>query len=93
MAAEEFTCSLNGNSQRRPLSTGVIKGSCKIGGYTTFEEEELPTDQTKTKNRKKLIVLSFCASNVFAGMFYSLPAPFFAIEVSRHLQIVEVLTT
>ncbi|KAI0224520.1 hypothetical protein LSAT2_024476 [Lamellibrachia satsuma] len=37
----------------------------------------------KRRIEKKLIVLSFCASNVFAGIFYSLPAPFFAIEAKK----------
>ena len=86
MAGEEPTCSLNGDILRRRLSSDVIQGTCMIGDYNTFEEEELPVAGTKTKNRK-LIVVTFCISNLLMGMFFSLLAPFFTIEVSRHLTV------
>ena len=92
MAGEEPTCSLNGDILRRRLSSDVIQGTCMNGDYSTFEEEELPVAGTKTKNRK-LIVVTFCISNLLTGMFFSLLAPFFTIEVSRHLRIVIALIT
>ena len=72
------------------MSSDVIQASCKIGDYSTFEEEALPVERTKKKNRK-MMLLTFCAANFLAGTFYSLLAPFFAIEVSRHLHIVVAL--
>lgn len=90
MAAEDCSCSLNGDIQLRHISSDVIQASCKIGGYSTFEKEALPVERTKKKNRK-MMLLTFCAANFLAGTFYSLLAPFFAIEVSRHLHIVLAL--
>ena len=78
MAAEE--CSLTDDPQLRRLSSYVTQDSCKISDYNTFEQEKVP-DQKKTKNRK-MIVITFCLANLFAGMMYSLVAPFYAVEVS-----------
>ena len=83
MEAEELTCSENEDLQRRDLSSDGIQSGRQIGDYNTFEEE-LPVDGTKWKNGK-LIVFTFCIANFLVGMFFSLMAPFFVIEVSSHL--------
>ena len=78
MAAEER--SLSDDPQLRRLSSDVTQDTCMISDYNTFEQEEVP-DQNKMKNRK-MIVITFCVVNLFAGMMFSLVAPFYAIEVS-----------
>ncbi|KAI0221024.1 MFS-type transporter SLC18B1 [Lamellibrachia satsuma] len=80
MEAEELICSWNEDLQRRDLSSDGIQSGRQIGDYDTFEEE-LPVDGTKWKN-SKLIVFTFCITNFLVGMFFSLMAPFFAIEMT-----------
>lgn len=50
----------------------------------------MPAGRQKMKN-SRLILVMCCLGNFFAGMFYSLLAPFFAIEVSRNLHVVVAL--
>ena len=78
MEAEER--SLTDDPQLRRMSSDVTQDSCKISDYNNFEQEEVP-DRTKMKNRK-ITVIIFCVANLFAGMIYSLVAPFYAAEVS-----------
>ena len=78
MAAEDR--SLTDDHQLRRLSSDVTQDSCKISDYNTFEQEKLP-HPNKMRNRK-MIVITFCVANLFAGMMYSLVAPFYAVEVS-----------
>ena len=78
MAAEER--SLTDSPQLRRPSSDVTQDGCKISDYNTFEQEEVP-DRTKMRNRK-IIVITFCVANLFAGMMYSLVAPFYVVEVS-----------
>ena len=78
MAVDEH--SLTQDAQQRGLSSDVTQDDCNTSDYNTFEKEEMP-DRTKMKNRK-MIVITFCVVNLFAGMMYSLVAPFYAVEVS-----------
>ena len=78
MAAEKR--SLTDEPQLRRLSTDFAEDCCKISDYNTFEQDEVP-DRNKIKNRK-IIVITFCIANLFAGTMYSLVAPFYATEVS-----------
>ena len=90
MAAGELTCSLNGGIHRKSLSSDVTSSCCEISDYNTFDDEELPVDRTKNR---KLLLSTFCIADFLVGMFYSLLAPFFAVEVSRHLYIFLALMT
>ena len=78
MAEEES--SLTDDPQLRRLSSDVTHDGCKTTDYNTFEQGEVP-DRDKMKNRK-MVVITFCVANLFAGMMYSLVAPFYAVEVS-----------
>ena len=79
MAAEEL--SVIDDTQPRRLSSDVTEDRCKTSDCNTVEQKHVPDDQNKMKN-PKIIVITFCVANLFAGMMYSLVAPFYAVEVS-----------
>ena len=84
MVSDELLNSLSVDFQGLSSSPRDVRNG-RFGEYSNVELAKLPADGKEKRNRK-LIVLTFCASNFFVGTFYALLAPFFAAEVSRCLE-------
>ncbi|KAI0208721.1 MFS-type transporter SLC18B1 [Lamellibrachia satsuma] len=81
MVSDELLNSLSVDFQGQSSSPRDVRNG-QFGEYSNVELAKLPADGKEKRNRK-LIVLTFCASNFFVGTFYALLAPFFAAEAKK----------